>query len=319
VSASGRATPRHAGLAVLAFAATLLAVIGLGLVLQSGNRELQTEYAVKAQLLDGLRRTGAANIGKTGKPMADGAAIVAPSETIAASTLQKQIVDRLNAAGGVVQSVQAEPAREATAEGRQQRLVARLSFESSATALQHLLFALETGAPFIFVDTLAAQPAAGGAPGTRAEGRLRVTLAVSSYWKNGTAGPGNTENAASALPWLKLDDLSATRDRPIFAPDRRPPVVVSPPTEPPVLAEAEPEFEAPIPIPALKGIIVQGSLTLVVLEDRTTAESIVVRSGDRFGPWQVVAENDRSVRLAAGGEQVLLDLYALPQDDGRSE
>lgn len=111
----------------------------------------------------------------------------------------------------------------------------------------------------------------------------------------------------SALPWLKLEDLAATRERPLFAPGRRPPPSPSPPPDPLPVVEAAPEEPKPLP-PSLKGIIQQGTSTLVLLEDSGTAEQVFVRSGDRFGPWQVVAESDHTVRLAAGGEQVVLDL-----------
>jgi hypothetical protein len=122
-----------------------------------------------------------------------------------------------------------------------------------------------------------------------------------------TAAPPVAEGRTSALRWLKLEDLSATRERPLFAEDRRPRRTAPPPADP--VAVIEPEPEDAKPIPSLKGIIVQGSSTLVLLEDQSTSESVIVHSGDTFGPWQVVAENDHSVRLAAGTEQVVLDLF----------
>jgi general secretion pathway protein M len=188
MSPSVSATPRHALIAVAVYAGSLVVVVALGLMLSLANRELQNEYATKAQLLDGLRRTSAANAAKAGASAVQMVTLVAPTETTAASELQKQIVERLNAAGGSVQSVQAEPAREAAGTDGLRRLVAKLAFESSVTALQRLLFELETGTPFMFVDSLAVQPVAASAPGMRADDRLRVTLAVSSYWKSNDAG-----------------------------------------------------------------------------------------------------------------------------------
>ena len=184
---SAPATPRHARLAVAAYGASLLGVIALGLMLSLGNSELQGEYAAKTEMLDRLRKTGATGVAKTGASAAQVATIIAPTETIAASALQKQIVDRLKDAGGAVQSAQAEPTRETTPDGLQ-RLVAKLTFESSTTALQRLLFDLETGAPFMFVEALTAQPATAASAGMRVDDRLRVTLAVSGYWKSGAGG-----------------------------------------------------------------------------------------------------------------------------------
>lgn len=184
---SALATPRHAQLAVTAYVASLLVVAAFGLMLSLGNQELQGEYATKARILDGLRHTGAAGDAKTGMSAAQLATILAPTETIAASELHKQIVDRLKNAGGSVQSAKAEPTRDATVDGLQ-RLVANLTFDSTITTLQHLLFDLETGAPLMFVESLAVQPAGTSAAGTRDDERLRVTLVVSSYWKSNEAG-----------------------------------------------------------------------------------------------------------------------------------
>jgi general secretion pathway protein M len=322
VNPSALVTPRHARLAVAAYVASLLVVVACGLMLSLGNQELQGEYATKARILDGLRHTGAAGSAKTGMSAAQFATFLAPTETIAASELHKQIVDRLKNAGGSVQSAKAEPTREATIDGLQ-RLVANLTFDSSVTALQHLLFDLETGVPFMFVDSLAVQPAGTSAASTREDDRLRVTLVASSYWKSNETGQKVTASAQNpppataaapvaedrtpALRWLKLEDLSATRERPLFAEDRRPRRIAPPPSDP--VAVIEPEPEDAMPLPSLKGIIVQGSSTLVLLEDQSTSESVIVRSGDNFGPWQVVAENDHTVRLATGTEQVVLDLF----------
>jgi hypothetical protein len=110
----------------------------------------------------------------------------------------------------------------------------------------------------------------------------------------------------SALPWLKLGDLAATRERPLFAPNRRPP-------EGPAPEASEEEAAAPQAPPgpafALKGIIIQQSETLVLLDDMTTSRSVVVRSGENYGRWRVVAESANSVNLADGAEQIHLELF----------
>jgi general secretion pathway protein N len=112
-----------------------------------------------------------------------------------------------------------------------------------------------------------------------------------------------------ALPWLKLEDLSATRDRPLFAQSRRPP---PPPVAAiPTVSAPQKEEEAPDARPnlSLRGIIRQDASTLVVLEDNSTSESIVVRSGDSYGRWRVTAESDDSVKLADESEELRLNLF----------
>ncbi|MDE3176963.1 MAG: hypothetical protein KGM15_12755 [Pseudomonadota bacterium] len=124
-------------------------------------------------------------------------------------------------------------------------------------------------------------------------------------------------SAASAaernpLDALRLEDLSATRDRPLFAPSRRPP--------PPVRVEA-----APDPAPAeekaivlepppfdLVGAVVGKNTAFALLRHRTTAKVVRVRSGDDAEGWQVGAIGLRTVALARDGRSETLAL-ALPQ------
>jgi general secretion pathway protein N len=118
-----------------------------------------------------------------------------------------------------------------------------------------------------------------------------------------TAPPPPAEKRTSVLPWLSLDALKATRDRPLFTVDRRP--------LPPPVAAAPPVKAGPPPkvVPTLRGIIVRPPEVLVVLQDSSTNESVVVRSGEDFGPWRVTAQTDHSVQLASGSERINLDLF----------
>jgi general secretion pathway protein M len=169
----------------VAYGAILLIVVAWVAANDGAYRELQASYDVKSEMLDALKRRGSTHLGTStpGSANLDAASIAASSETVAASTLQRHLLDRLENAGGLVLSIQAEPKRETISPGLQ-RLGAQLAFDASQAALQRFLFDLETGLPFVFVDSLAVQPAA-AAQGARAGDRLRVTLYVSSYWKAG--------------------------------------------------------------------------------------------------------------------------------------
>lgn len=113
----------------------------------------------------------------------------------------------------------------------------------------------------------------------------------------------------SALPWLKLEDLTATRDRPLFALDRRPqPAVKTPPV---TAAQQPPKLRPDL---ALKGVISEGSSKFVLLEDLNTSETHLVRAGERLGDWQVTVDSDRSVTLVGEGEEIKLEMF---QDDTR--
>ncbi|HEX5958025.1 MAG TPA: type II secretion system protein GspM [Hyphomicrobiaceae bacterium] len=184
MSPAVQATPRHAVLAGAAYVAVMLATMAWGALSLTGNEDLRGEIQRKSQFLAQLARRAATQAPRPMGAESAGpreAAISAPSETIAASELQKRILERLEGAGGFVQSVQAEPVKDAAGDGLR-RLTAQLSFDTSTTGLQRLLFDLETGAPFMFVDVLAVQPATSSVPGTRVGDKLRVNLSVTSYW-----------------------------------------------------------------------------------------------------------------------------------------
>jgi hypothetical protein len=120
------------------------------------------------------------------------------------------------------------------------------------------------------------------------------------------SAPGRAEDQRpSALPWLKLEDLSATRERPLFAPTRRRPPPPPQPQAVTVAAERPPET----PRMVLTGIIVKPSETIVVLRNVATSESISLRSGESVGAWRVEARNDHSVILTDGTQQFTLEMF----------
>jgi hypothetical protein len=121
----------------------------------------------------------------------------------------------------------------------------------------------------------------------------------------GQKAPG----AASALPGLTLETLSATRDRPLFVPGRRPPA-------PPPAVQSAAAIPQKVLVPTLRGVIIQPAYTLVVLEDGATRESVVLRSGESFGPWRVTVKTDHTVQLASGSEKIELDLFDDSRDGG---
>jgi general secretion pathway protein M len=180
-------TPRSR-LATLIFVATALGALTWVTANVGAYGDLQASYAIKSALLEELKDRAATRLGSK-TPMADpdGATVAAASETMAAGVLQRYLLDRLERAGGLVQSVQVEPARE-TAASDLQRLSAQLVFQASTTSLQRLLFDLEADMPFVFVDSLVVQPATATEAGGQAADRLRVSLTATSFCK---AGPSS--------------------------------------------------------------------------------------------------------------------------------
>lgn len=122
--------------------------------------------------------TGAAGAGdtiRTGSPFLEG-----PTQTVAAAALLQRMAGAVTKVGGNVLSSQVE------LQGTQSKagLIGVIaSFELDQPALQQLLYDLEAGMPFLFIDQLVVQ--APMASSEAREGRLRVLLAVYGQWQGG--------------------------------------------------------------------------------------------------------------------------------------
>ncbi len=119
------------------------------------------------------------------------------------------------------------------------------------------------------------------------------------------------------LDALRLEDLAATRARPLFAPTRRPPpppaarIEQAPRPEPsPVVAKPEPPpFE-------LIGAVVGERESYAVLRRRGSEKAARFRLGDDADGWRVGAIGLRSVTLAREGRTQSLALAAPPAGFG---
>jgi hypothetical protein len=60
----------------------------------------------------------------------------------------------------------------------------------------------------------------------------------------------------------------------------------------------------------LTGLLQETNVTIVFL--RTASETVIVRSGGKFGRWLVVADSKTSVSLIDGAEQMKLDMFKDP-------
>ena len=109
------------------YAAVVFLVLFWAVMFSSINGSLQVEIEAKSQLLEGMQRRGASV--KTGADATQFAVISAPSETVAASTLQQYLLDRLEQAGGSVQRVQAATGRDAKSDGMR-RVTAEIEFDA---------------------------------------------------------------------------------------------------------------------------------------------------------------------------------------------
>jgi general secretion pathway protein M len=110
----------------------------------------------------------------TGSPFIEGRTV-----TVAGAALLQRVAAATAKVGGTIQSSQVDILG---SQGGTVNLV--VSCELSQPALQRLLYDLEAGMPFLFVDQLTVQvPQAVEA--NAGNGRMRVTLAISGQWQGG--------------------------------------------------------------------------------------------------------------------------------------
>lgn len=111
--------------------------------------------------------------------------------------------------------------------------------------------------------------------------------------------PRPSEPSGNPLWAIPLSALTATRDRPIFTPSRRPPappaVAAAPATAPPPPPAAPAEPEQP-PL-TLVGAIASGTEGFAVFLDQTTNNVIRLKTGQDHGGWVLRAVKGREATL----------------------
>jgi general secretion pathway protein M len=153
---------------ILLLATTWLALAGI----YSGESAL-AETAGLLERLQGRKAVTAADTGgMTGSPFLEG-----PSVTVAGAALLQRVAGAVTKAGGTIQSSQVDVVG---SDGGMVKL--QISCEIGQLDLQRLLYDLEAGMPFLFIDELTAEmPQAVGA--NDGIGRMHVQFAVSGEWQ----------------------------------------------------------------------------------------------------------------------------------------
>lgn len=119
-----------------------------------------------------LSVAGAVDGPPTGSPFLEG-----PTVTVAGAALLQRVASAVNRVGGNVQSSQVE------FEGTQSKaglVGVTATCEVEQPALQQLLYDLEAGMPYLFIDQLTAQAPTAS---MESQGRMRVVLTVSGQWQ----------------------------------------------------------------------------------------------------------------------------------------
>ncbi len=169
--------------AVIGFAAVS---IGLAVVTWVALADLAGDYADYAAAQDMLDRlegrkpsigSSADASGMRGSPFLEGATVY-----IAGAALQQRVVAAVRAAGGAVLSSQIDLQG---AEAKQGYVTLSASCEIAESALQQLLYDLESGMPFLFIDQLVVQSpqTSPGVGGETAPARMRLQIDVAGQWQ----------------------------------------------------------------------------------------------------------------------------------------
>ncbi len=173
---------RRQALAVGSYLGVVIALLAISLVLIADLRDKAAEIDAAQARLDQLSersRTSlsasiASNAGVSGSPFLDGKTI-----TIAGAALQQRIETAVAKAAGALMSSQVELDGPDAKNGF---VGLTASMEVSQPAVQTILYDIEAGMPYLFVDKLSIQsPEVFGEPET---GRMRMTVGVVGQWRS---------------------------------------------------------------------------------------------------------------------------------------
>ncbi len=161
----------------LALFGGLATTAGLSVSDIAGHR---AELAQTMDLLDQLRGRkphGAAPLSPAhpGTPFLEG-----PTVTVAGAALLQRVAAAVTNAGGTIQSSQVDVTGREAKDGYVGLIV---SCEMEQPALQKLLYDLESGMPFLFVDQLDVQVPQTTTHDEAAAGKIRVVIGVSGQWQ----------------------------------------------------------------------------------------------------------------------------------------
>ena len=170
---------RYPALAVLGYAAMVVLLAAMGINALADLYDRKAALAAATDLLDQIEGRKAPGAGTTvaGSPFLEGQTI-----TVAGAALQQRITAAVAKVGGNVLSSQVDLTGTLSKQGFVS-LVA--SCELEQPAVQQLLYDIEAGMPFLFIDQLVVQAPEGGTGAEAGGGKMRVLLGVSGQWQGG--------------------------------------------------------------------------------------------------------------------------------------
>jgi general secretion pathway protein M len=180
-STTGVASGRREALAVLAYVGIVVGLLASSLWLVDDLWARSSEIAAAQERLDqltGHSRAGqpgslASDAGMSGSPFLDGRTI-----TIAGAAMEQRVGGAVAKAGGALVSSQVELDGP---EAKNGFVTLITTAEVAQPAMQTILYDIEAGMPYLFVDKLSIQsPEDFGEPES---GRMRMTMSVVGQWR----------------------------------------------------------------------------------------------------------------------------------------
>lgn len=176
-----RTLSRSPLIAVVLYVAVIAGLAAIITVSIADTLDQRRALAQTTDLLDQLRGRSAANA--TARSQADpqrNPFVEGPTVTVAGANLLQRVAAAVSSVGGTVQSSQVDVLGTQAKDGFVGLLV---SCELEQPALQKLLYDLEAGWPFLFIDQLDIQVPQATAAAENPNGRIRVVLGVSGQWQ----------------------------------------------------------------------------------------------------------------------------------------
>jgi general secretion pathway protein M len=143
------------------------------------------ELAERGDRLTRLQARAKADADRRAAAVAPADAFVsAPTQGVAGAQLQAHLMKLAGEQRANVISSGIEPGKR---EDQPDSIRLQATLELNAAALQALLYQLESGTPYVFVDALAVQRPAGVSQRAAEDPLLRVTLGLRAVWRRGAA------------------------------------------------------------------------------------------------------------------------------------
>jgi len=175
---------RYRRCAAIAYGAVLIALMAATWNAAADVLAQRAQLAAARDLLGKLqeRRSSSPGFGALGEAAPAGSRFLeGPTVTVAGAALMQRVAGAVAKIGGNILSSQVD------LQGTQAKagfIGVIASCEVDQPALQKLLYDLEAGMPFLFVDQLVVQAPVASASGQ--DGRMRVLLGVSGQWQGGS-------------------------------------------------------------------------------------------------------------------------------------